>query len=124
MKAILVSKWCTNGNVMQYLRAHPNSNRTDLVVGMANGLHHLHSRKPQIIHGDLKPDNVLISDEGAAQLCDFGMSRVMNELSRVAQTTSTPLGYTIRYSSYEVIVEEKKTEFSDVYAFGCTSIQK
>ncbi|KAF8311794.1 uncharacterized protein EI90DRAFT_3023370 [Cantharellus anzutake] len=40
MKAILVSKWCANRNVVQYLRAHPNSSRTDLVVGMANGLHH------------------------------------------------------------------------------------
>ncbi|KAF8325098.1 uncharacterized protein EI90DRAFT_3129226 [Cantharellus anzutake] len=30
MKAILVSKWCANGNVVQYLRAHPNSSRTDL----------------------------------------------------------------------------------------------
>ncbi|KAF8340584.1 uncharacterized protein EI90DRAFT_3036066 [Cantharellus anzutake] len=108
---------------MQYLRAHPDSSRTVLVYGMANGLHYLHSQKPAIIHGDLKPENVLISDQGEAQLCDFGLSRALNELSTGAQTTSTMLGYTIRYSSYEVIIEEMKTVFSDVYAFGCTSIQ-
>ncbi|KAF8340585.1 kinase-like domain-containing protein [Cantharellus anzutake] len=90
---------------------------------MANGLHYLHSHEPPIIHGDLKPENVLISDQGEAQLCDFGLSRALNELSTGAQTTSTMLGYTIRYSSYEVIIEEMKTVFSDVYAFGCTSIQ-
>ena len=63
--------------------------------------------------------NVLISDQGRAQLCDFGLSQVFSELSKSFQTTP---GFTTRYSAYEVIAEEVKTVKSDVYAFGCTCI--
>ena len=66
--------------------------------------------------------NVLISDQGRAQLCDFGLSQVFSELSKSFQTTTATPGFTTRYSAYEVIVEEVKTVKSDVYAFGCTCI--
>ncbi|KAF8341251.1 kinase-like domain-containing protein [Cantharellus anzutake] len=121
-RAILISKWCKNGDVVEYLRTHPDSSRIQLLRDMANGLHYLHSQEPAIVHGDLKPQNVLINDQGMAQLCDFGLSRAMNEVSRIIKT-STVFGCTIRYSAPEVIIEEIKTMKSDIYAFGCTSIQ-
>ncbi|KAF8337426.1 kinase-like domain-containing protein, partial [Cantharellus anzutake] len=120
MKAVLISRWCSNGDIVDYLRRHPDSNRIALIRDMADGLQYLHNQVPMIIHGDIKPHNVLISDYGNAQLCDFGLSRVINELIIADQTTSTALGYTARYSAPEVIIEEVKTAKSDVYAFGCT----
>ncbi|KAF8343112.1 kinase-like domain-containing protein [Cantharellus anzutake] len=122
VKAVLVSKWCSNGDVVNYLQRHPESDRVMLIRDMADGLRYLHERVPPMIHGDVKPHNVLISDNGNAQLCDFGLSRVISELTITGQTTSTGIGYTARYSAPEVIVEEVKTTESDVYAFGCTCI--
>lgn len=42
-----------------------------------NGLHNVHSK--DLIHFDIKPDNVLISDRNEALLADFGLSKPMND---------------------------------------------
>ncbi|OUM58753.1 hypothetical protein PIROE2DRAFT_47685 [Piromyces sp. E2] len=39
---------------------------------IAIGIYHLHNNR--IIHGDLKSDNVLITDNGTPKICDFGLS--------------------------------------------------
>jgi len=122
MRAVLVSRWCANGDIVEYLRKNPGSNRIQLIGDMANGLQYLHNQVPAIVHGDLKPHNVLISDQGVAKLCDFGLSRILSELSKFSQSTSAVSGFTTRYSACEVIFEGIKTVKSDVYAFGCTCI--
>jgi len=107
-KAILVSKWCANGNITEYLRNYPDVNRNQLIQDMARGVQCLHSQVPAVIHGDLKPHNVLISDQGTAQLCDFGLARTVGELSKSGEATTTGPGFTIRYSAIEVLTEEMK----------------
>lgn len=49
---------------------------------IASGLHNIHSKK--LLHFDIKPDNVLISDRGEALVSDFGLSKQIN-FSGVAQ---------------------------------------
>ncbi|CAN0127276.1 unnamed protein product, partial [Laminaria digitata] len=43
------------------------------------GLSYLHSER--IIHRDIKGSNILIDDRGVVKLCDFGASKVKNEIS-------------------------------------------
>jgi len=71
----LISPLCENGNVIQYLAKHPDADTLKMVLGVASGLRYLHSR--EIVHGDLKPHNVIIDDTGTARLCDFGRSKVI-----------------------------------------------
>ena len=42
---------------------------------MAQGLRYLHTAKPSILHGDLKPANILVDARFRAKVCDFGLSR-------------------------------------------------
>jgi serine/threonine protein kinase len=42
-------------------------------------LHYLHSRKPPIIHRDIKPDNVIITTYGRVKLIDFSISRYFQD---------------------------------------------
>lgn len=42
---------------------------------MAQGLRYLHTAKPSITHGDLKPANILVDGRFRAKVCDFGLSR-------------------------------------------------
>src|SRR5258706_14944327 len=71
--------------------------------------------------------NVLINDLGCAQLCDFGLSRILDGLPS-GHTTSFQVG-TLRYQAPELLdgdnTQEKwyPTTESDIFAFACTSVQ-
>ena len=55
---------------------HKNwSKRIQIAADIAEGMEFLHSRKPPLIHRDLKSQNVLLSSDGRAKIADFGLSR-------------------------------------------------
>lgn len=120
----LISPWYNNGNVRDYLRITSNSNRPRLVSDVANGLLYLHSSN--VVHGDLKGDNVLVDENGAARLIDFGMSKLIEEAASGYTTSSLNLG-TARWMSPELLHSQSKdchrTRSSDVYAFACTALE-
>ncbi|KAG9028162.1 hypothetical protein FS837_003968, partial [Tulasnella sp. UAMH 9824] len=49
----LISPWCDNGTLPEYLKKFPDANRRRLVREIAEGLRYLHLQKPPIIQGDL-----------------------------------------------------------------------
>ena len=76
-----------------------------------------------IVHGDVKPQNVLLEDAETAYLTDFGLTR---ELGRTRATASVAVMGTVAYLSPEVIHGERATPASDRYslaamAFECLS---
>jgi len=72
----MVSPLCDNGPVGRYLKANPEADRLAIIIGVACGLEYLHSR--EVVHGDLKGHNVLISDDGRPLLADFGRSKFID----------------------------------------------
>jgi serine/threonine protein kinase len=66
-----------------------------------------------ILHRDLKPDNVLLADDGRVKLGDFGLAR---EIS--AHTSTGDLVGTIAYLSPELVTRGQADARSDVYAAG------
>ena len=70
-----------------------------------------------IVHRDVKPGNVLIGDDGAARICDFGISRAFGDtaLTMTGMITGTPA-----YLAPEVARGEEATFASDVYSLGAT----
>lgn len=87
------------------------------ILGIASGLAYLHDQS--IIHGDVKADNVLVSDGGVPKLCDFGLSKAVDS-SR--SRSASQIG-TLRHMSPERLLSTitmARTKASDVYAFGMT----
>ena len=67
-----------------------------------------------IIHGDIKPSNVLLQFNGIAKLSDFGMAR------RVSGDSDSSIGGTPNYIAPELLRGDKPSIQSDVYALGVT----
>ncbi|MED6108940.1 hypothetical protein PIB30_028921 [Stylosanthes scabra] len=58
--------------------------RFDVVVSVAKGLEYLHHFcDPPVIHGDIKPSNILLDSEFRAKIGDFGLARVKEEVGVV-----------------------------------------
>lgn len=70
-----------------------------------------------IIHRDVKPGNVLLAEDGAAKLTDFGISHAMGDttLTSTGMVTGTPA-----YLAPEVARGESATFASDVFSLGAT----
>ncbi|KAG8942530.1 Negative regulator of mitotic exit [Tulasnella sp. 424] len=81
---------CANGNIMEYFAKNPNADRRRLISQVAEGLVYLHGREPPVVHSDIKPANVVVSDEGNAKICDFGISNVMTNKLPYAGALSDP----------------------------------
>ncbi|KAG8939628.1 hypothetical protein FRC04_006109 [Tulasnella sp. 424] len=114
----LISPWCSNGHILDYLAKNPNADHRRLITQVAEGLVYLHGREPPVVHSDIKPGNVIVSDEGNAKICDFGISKLVQE-NPSGFTTTVSVKATLRYSSREMLDQDgKSTTASDVWAFG------
>jgi len=74
------------------------------------------------VHGDIKPSNILMTPLGRAQLCDFGLSRIITSEGPSLHTTANFKG-SLRWCSPEVFNGEKRTPESDVWSWGVLAFQ-
>lgn len=92
------------------------SARTDRLlafVAVCRGVEHAHQR--MVVHGDLKPSNVLITRDDAVKVVDFGVARAMETAH---EPPATPEPMTPAYASPEQLRGERIDALSDVYSLG------
>ncbi|EJD08321.1 uncharacterized protein FOMMEDRAFT_144283 [Fomitiporia mediterranea MF3/22] len=117
---LLVSEWMDNRSAWAYVRLHPEANVMHLVSGIAQGLAYLHEK--DVVHSDIKSDNILVSDSSEALICDFGCSRML-VASRTFVNPTSGLRGTSSYLAYELVAEQHSsghTKQTDVWAFRMT----
>lgn len=60
--------------------------RTRLAAELANALHYLHTQRPEaVLHGGVRPSNVLLADDTAARLGDVGLPSLLHEAAPTVQ---------------------------------------
>ncbi len=91
----------------------PVAEVVDCALQIANGLGHAHRRG--VVHRDVKPDNVLLSDEGVLKVTDFGVAKIDVDLGL---TEEGSLVGTMAYMSPEQVQGVQVDYRSDIYSFG------
>ncbi len=79
-----VMEWCPEGNLASYARLYPLLDLLDRAIEVGRALEHLHAS--DVVHGDVKPTNILIQDS-RAKLADFGLAR---RSTRSGEAAGTP----------------------------------
>ncbi|KAG9017190.1 hypothetical protein FRB90_001409 [Tulasnella sp. 427] len=116
----LVAPWADNGDAYNFVRTHPNLpyiSRKTILYDLADALSYLHRK--EIVHGDLKLVNVVLTRDGEALLCDFGLSKLFD-----TNTSEMLKGAgTYRWTAPEIHNNESKTSASDMYAFAMCIVE-
>lgn len=110
----LVMEYVRGVGVLDYCAAHALGlrGRMRLFARIVQAVEFAH--RSLVVHRDLKPGNILITDDGVPRLLDFGIaSLVGGEAGRDAVVAMTP-----EYASPEQLADQNVTTASDVYALG------
>jgi serine/threonine protein kinase len=67
-----LDKWLYEDNLLDWDR------RVCIIIGVAQGLAHLHKCNPIIVHLDIKPQNILLDQDYTPKLADFGLAKILD----------------------------------------------
>ncbi|KAJ6320344.1 hypothetical protein OIU78_015687 [Salix suchowensis] len=124
----LIYEYIPNGSLEDRLSCMDNSpplswqTRICIATELCSVLIFLHSSKPHsIVHGDLKPANILLDENLATKLSDFGICRFLDHKEDSSNNTTIcrtdPKG-TFTYMDPEFVSTGELSPKSDVYSFG------
>ncbi|MGB6041178.1 MAG: protein kinase, partial [Gordonia sp. (in: high G+C Gram-positive bacteria)] len=114
--AFLVMELVRGGSIRELLRERgpmPPHAVASVAIGMLGGLGTAH--RAGLVHRDVKPENVLVSDTGDIKVADFGLVRAVAEAG--VTSASVILG-TAAYLSPEQVTSTEVDARSDVYSAG------
>ncbi|WP_086929271.1 serine/threonine-protein kinase [Agarilytica rhodophyticola] len=91
--------------------------KLDIIEQIAKGLAYAHTKG--IVHSDLKPANIFLTDDGVIKILDFGIARAANKELYQDSFDAGQLGaLTLSYASPEMIRFEPPHPCDDIYALG------
>ncbi|KIM81277.1 hypothetical protein PILCRDRAFT_821747 [Piloderma croceum F 1598] len=104
-----------NGNIVNYVRFHPSTDRFELVRQTASALVHVHSK--DIVHGDMCPENICIADDGTVRVTDIAVDTIVRQMSH-GNNLCVPSKW--MYKSPEELEWGYCTTQTDVYSLAVT----
>ncbi|XP_054811490.1 U-box domain-containing protein 33-like isoform X5 [Prosopis cineraria] len=127
----LVYEYLPNGSLQDLFRKNNNpsstwNSRARMIAEIASALCFLHTSKPKtIVHGNLKPETILLDSALRCKICGFGFCRLLTEesLYRPSFRFSTEPKGTSAYTDPELERTGILTPKSDIYSFGLIILQ-
>jgi serine/threonine protein kinase len=92
-----------------------------IIQQIASGLEHAHGRN--MVHADLKPQNIMITNSGEVRILDFGASRAFAEPGRAVPAGRGASSGTPAYACCELLDGRSPDPRDDLYAFACISYE-
>lgn len=122
----LILPYCEQGNIGKMVGKMTEDEAWKLLRDCASALNYLHAMNPPILHQDIKPANILLSDTGDYMLTDFGVStQAKQSLSRVSNQEKELLSAgTISYMAPERFSRNNLPIMAnDIYSLGSTAYE-
>ncbi|TKW12202.1 hypothetical protein SEVIR_5G021800v4 [Setaria viridis] len=125
---MIVMEFVCNGNLSNILHCSnanghvpfPLDKRLDIAIELAEVLSCMHSMYSPVLHGDIKPANILLDENLVPKLSDFGIARLLS--TNETQQTRNIVG-SIGYLDPLFIQTGLLTPKSDVYSFGVVLVE-
>lgn len=124
----LVMTYARGVSLKRWMRSHGGrehrAEQLKVLRQIASALDYAHNAEPRnIIHRDIKPDNVMVDELGNAMVLDFGLAaQVRSSMSRVSQVVTSRSG-TPSYKSPEQWLAQVQRAPSDQYSLGVIAYQ-
>jgi len=131
MMPSLISEWMEKGTLRESMKSFPRGGieTCEMLRDIAAGLAYLHSNN--VIHADLKSQNILISPSGTPLLADFGLSFAFSQSQYTTETTSASTKGTVRWMAIELLPStsgnapkpSRHDEKTDIWSFGMVAYE-
>lgn len=120
-KPYLVLPYCKQGSIMKQVGKFSETDAWRLLRDVASGLAWLHAMNPPVIHQDIKPDNVMIGENGDFMITDFGVSTHVKSTLRKSLSSAFSSAGTIAYMAPERFGKDNTPIMAnDIYSLGAT----
>ncbi|TYH73879.1 hypothetical protein ES332_D05G359300v1 [Gossypium tomentosum] len=123
----LVYEFMPNGNLDKWLYPEDEESgfcltlmqRLNIAIDVASAMDYLHNDcDPAVVHCDLKPANVLLDENMAAHVGDFGLARFLSQRPSQRENSTMGLKGSVGYIAPEYGLGSKASTSGDAYSFG------
>ncbi|HYN01129.1 MAG TPA: FHA domain-containing serine/threonine-protein kinase [Vicinamibacteria bacterium] len=116
-------EYCAGGSTEQLRRRHggrvPLPSTLHVAVGALEGLAAAHDAG--FVHRDIKPDNVLLAEDGAARLADFGLAKSFQQAGLSGMTATGTVAGTFQFMPREQLTSYRQARpTTDVWSMAAT----
>ncbi|CBI37591.3 unnamed protein product, partial [Vitis vinifera] len=125
-KKLLVYEYMSNGSLADLLFNGEKRpiwrERVRIALDVARGIFYLHEEcEVHIIHGDIKPKNILLDDSWTAKLSDFRLARLLrpNQTGTISRFGGSSRGYSAPERQKRMLISVE----ADVYSFGVVLLE-
>lgn len=120
----LATEYIEGQTLAQWMIDHPRPSVEavrQIVEQVARGLNAFH--KLEMVHQDLRPDNIMIDASGTVKIIDFGSVHVAGVAELVAGVSSPEVLGTVQYAAPEYFLGEVGSSRSDLFSLGVITYQ-